>query len=327
MLHKYLGWCGSDGIFMGQKLLTHEVANTIITCLLTKPKTQDIYATVQDHDADGNTVQCPIFADFDGLSALEDTRDFVCKIESELDIVPRIYFSGNKGFHVIIPHMIKGARCHTVVQRLLEKFGSWMSLDSTVYTRRRLLRITNSFNLKGGLFKIPITQEELNLFGLEEIKMLATEARPWTAAPIVIPESKVLVLNELIERINGDLSSLPHTERKSLPDDGNWHEAITPCLRTMLENCPEDGYMNASIVTLAKFFKFYMVECDDAIKLFMSYPHYANRERVGGDVTKVIKCVYRSEHSFKPHCAFGSDGVAMKRYCDVLCRYNPTILW
>lgn len=119
---------------------------------------------------------------------LEKAREDVCKLLSRLakDIGlgreginkhVRVYFSGNKGFHVFIktsrqfsPEELK-EYCRAIA-------GDLTSFDAKIYNTTRCFRVANTLNPKSGLYKIPISLDlTKDKDGVAKIKELAKVAQ------------------------------------------------------------------------------------------------------------------------------------------------------
>jgi replicative DNA helicase/DNA primase catalytic subunit len=85
----------------------------------------------------------------------------------------RVYFSGNKGFHVFI----KTAKQFTPEE--LKEYckiiaGDLVSFDAKIYNRTRCFRVANTINIKSGLYKIPVSLELIkDKDAINKIKELA----------------------------------------------------------------------------------------------------------------------------------------------------------
>ncbi len=135
--------------------------------------------------------------DFDGpnLEAVKvEVEKFIGYLQAILEVSPdclRISFSGNKGFHVVMPiecfvaepkasiHfslVVKG-----IAGEIAQGFGF---IDSAIYEPKRLLRVLNTVNEKSGCYKIPLTFEELHTLDIDQIKELAKEPREVDSRPV-----------------------------------------------------------------------------------------------------------------------------------------------
>lgn len=115
--------------------------------------------------------------------SLNGTRAIVTKLRDDCEIDPknlRIYFSGAKGFHIEIPGKLFGG--FTPSPGLHEEFRALAKLisediDLVIYDKVRLWRLKNTINSKSGLYKIPLTVDELFDRTIEQIKEMAKGPR------------------------------------------------------------------------------------------------------------------------------------------------------
>ena len=85
-----------------------------------------------------------------------------------------IYFSGNKGFHLVVT-LNRYINPDQVYNICVKKFGKDLkSLDSAVYDPSRIFRIPGTKHQKSGLYKIPLTYDQLHQLAINQIKNLAT---------------------------------------------------------------------------------------------------------------------------------------------------------
>jgi AAA domain len=119
--------------------------------------------------------------------ALEDVRRSLRMWEAKYDLpmdAVRIFFSGNKGFHLEIPEeLCGGIRASKDIARNLKTLAAQLredaqSLDADIYDTVRLWRTPNTRHGKTRLYKVPISTEELFTLTLEEIRELAKQPRP-----------------------------------------------------------------------------------------------------------------------------------------------------
>ena len=75
----------------------------------------------------------------------------------------RLYFSGGKGIHLIVPYEVFGIepndKLHEIFRLMAKDFASMTrnkTVDTKIYDRVRLLRVPNSRHPKTNLYKIPI---------------------------------------------------------------------------------------------------------------------------------------------------------------------------
>ena len=100
----------------------------------------------------------------------------------------QIYYSGSKGFNVVVT--LDRYLTPTQVRRIaLEKIGrgNLSTLDDTLYDHTQVLRLPGTRHPKSGLYKIPLTKEDLEILTIDEIKEKATDPNSiepfeWTTA-------------------------------------------------------------------------------------------------------------------------------------------------
>lgn len=85
-----------------------------------------------------------------------------------------IYFSGNKGFHLVVT-LNRYITPEQVASICINKFGNNLhSLDRAVYDPSRIFRVPGTKHQKSGLFKIPLTYNQLHDYNIGQIKTLAS---------------------------------------------------------------------------------------------------------------------------------------------------------
>jgi len=135
----------------------------------------------------------PIDLDHPDLTvALDATRWFLTFFLDNWHIEPRwidTYFSGSKGFHLMLDTCVFGGiapskslpltftamRWH-LAQKLAE--AERQAVDLTIKDRVRLLRLPNTIHERSGLFKVILSTEEIRNSSAEEIRKLAATPRP-----------------------------------------------------------------------------------------------------------------------------------------------------
>jgi antitoxin component HigA of HigAB toxin-antitoxin module len=158
-------------------LMAH-VANDEIGIPLTEAMCKDINAYV-----DAN----PDLKKFVWVRNLEQSRMDAVKIivffmerfgltEDEV----RVYFSGSKGFHILVNPIVLGIVPDTELHRVFKLIANYLtvqlslkSLDTgSIYGHGRMFRLVNSIHHKSGLFKVELHHDELK-GDLNEVKPLS----------------------------------------------------------------------------------------------------------------------------------------------------------
>lgn len=147
-----------------------------------------------------------VFLDFDDSenlqNSLEDARKAfmkLCEIGVNENLI-NIYFSGGKGFHIALSAELFGGiepgndLPERVKRFAVDIFSNLKSFDDSIYNANRFFRLPNSKHEKSGLYKIPLTAEELLNLNIEAIKKLAVEPREDFS---YYKPNKILVCEEL----------------------------------------------------------------------------------------------------------------------------------
>lgn len=132
---------------------------------------------------------CPLWFDLDCKENPEKTRIQTLSLLSiltttwglPLDTI-QLYFSGNKGFHVIVDQQVLGIQPQTSLHRQHKRVASILkeeltTIDSRIYTNRRLCRNVNKKHPKSRLHKIAVTPTQLD-DSIHRIRELAKEVQP-----------------------------------------------------------------------------------------------------------------------------------------------------
>src|SRR5699024_2220240 len=86
----------------------------------------------------------------------------------------RFYFSGSKGFHVMIPSgFFEAEPSEDILKRFRKvavKLADGINIDTAIYDKTRLFLLANTINNKSGLYKIELYPFEAMSLDIEEIK-------------------------------------------------------------------------------------------------------------------------------------------------------------
>ena len=168
-----------------------------------------------------------LWFDFDSPD-LEESRKEAVELRERLlkhfsDSNIELFFSANKGFHITVK--LNNDLTSQQVKKIVLKLGKGLNtLDLKIYDANRILRATNTKHEKTGLYKIHLTEFELRMRSIDEIKELAKQTRDInyivTAAELpevllveeekVKPPSVVLDESDPLKIKDIDFSNRPH---------------------------------------------------------------------------------------------------------------------
>ena len=167
----------------------------------------------------------------------------------------RLYFSGGKGIHLIVPYEVFGIEpsenLHEVFRLMAKDFESMTrnkTIDTRIYDRVRLLRAPNSLHPKTKLYKIPITIKNLIECSYDELKMLAKSPRKATkeaVRPIQRAKEMLMYYQKEVESEAKKLHSRKGDRRiKYTP----------PCIEHLLVNETKEGKRNLTGTAICSHF-------------------------------------------------------------------------
>jgi hypothetical protein len=229
----------------------------------------DIYSTIYKYDStDQNTANyiAPLYLDLD----IDDIEINFLKVKQDLLLVMRrlktvfslsdkdieLYFSGSKGFHILVSHSIFGFEPSRDINKQYKKIAIDLktytvnkSVDTKIYDNKRLFRVPNTINHKTGLYKVPISYDkikEINSF--EELRKYASSKKPMMPRIYKFNPKARLAFDELIERIDTEEKAKVNTK---LAKKFIQRKELLPCVQYILNHGAAKGNRNNSTVALA----------------------------------------------------------------------------
>jgi hypothetical protein len=168
----------------------------------------------------------------------------------------RFFFSGSKGVHLIIPKEVMGVKptknlnvYYRMLAEDINKYTSKKTMDLKIYDNRRLFRMPNSIHTKTGLYKIPITYEELTEKPFSYIQDLARRPR------IQYEVKKTLSDKAYMEIMNYEKKFKIKVDKTS--SKGSYKDLelkyMPPCVENLLENEVGKGQRNDTVAFLASY--------------------------------------------------------------------------
>ena len=255
--------------------------DTLLNILITKRDNCGIFKTTFSYDTENQdeaNLYGDFYLDFDSDN-FELVRQDALRAISYLKIVFRmniiskqvkIYFSGNKGVHIIVPGEVLGItprkdlnEVFKTMAEAISKYSNNKTIDLKIYDKKRLFRVANSKHEKTGLHKVEISIDELRYSSEEEIKNIAKHPR-YT----YMLEKKY----ELCKDASKMFESFIEKTQVRLNDFKNIKSSGTlrytpPCILNILENGAIEGQRNHTIAILASFFKSSGKNLDEALEI------------------------------------------------------------
>jgi len=168
----------------------------------------------------------------------------------DLDVPYRLYFSGNKGFHVGIPASAfrwkPDPNLHLKVKDALTNAGIFDYADPSVTDKIRLIRVPNTMNRKAQLWKIEISRKDLNESDITgHLRRIAK--KPSDLSDFDLECDPVF---DVTERVKHNEQKQPEfISQGRTPDPVNY-----PCINSMLSSNAQ-GARHATALRLSAWFR------------------------------------------------------------------------
>jgi hypothetical protein len=167
----------------------------------------------------------------------------------------KLYFSGNKGFHIEVDSAVFGIKpcsnLHEQYKALGAKLKSdtmYKTLDIKIYEYRRLLRLPNSINKETGLYKVPIDYDFLIKSTYEDMKVYASKEQHIKTAPSKLVAEAKAKYDEFIKAHFETENKRVLTSRAI----GEYKRSeYPPCVKEILSRGAVSGQRNATAFALA----------------------------------------------------------------------------
>lgn len=255
-------------------------------------------------DFDGDDKAPDFIAEF-GL-VKEEVLKFVNQLTFTYDVDIDsifIFFSGNKGFHILLPFQIitEGNIFRTDYYKIYRKFveeitDGYTYADTSIYNPMRVIRISNTKHSKSGLYKIPITYNELKTLSPIQIREMATKPR---TIEHNLPISEMGV-NSTLELIWED--SIREVNNEKVPSKQEKGTEQKTFLGSLFSSCKTGGRHEA-LSKIAGYLIDKNVGYDEALGICKIWD--SNNEVPMGDdrLEKDLKGMYKSYWDKRPQLA------------------------
>lgn len=220
---------------------------------------------------------------------------------SEEDV--RIYFSGKKGIHLIIPAPILGVNPDKELNDIFKlialdvhKISVHKTVDTRIYDRVRLFRVPNSVHPDTGLHKVSMTPDQLRNFSYDGVQNWAKKARPPQYKKDIRYNTKAhRVFKEYMVQWEKEKAEKNFNKKKG---KGKLN-FCPPCVRHMLRNETPDGTRNNTTAALCSYFKQRGYSEEEAYNRLSKWNgDYCSPSLPDWEITRTIKSIYSAEYTY-----------------------------
>ena len=211
----------------------------------------------------------------------------------------KFYFTGKKGFHLIIPAKVFDLKpnkdlnvYYKIIAKELAENTILPIIDLKIYDKKRLFRLPNSINGKTGLYKVPISFEDIMLLNYEQIKEYASETK--YLEPIVVhPVQKAI--NKLCEfKTALQDAEIKKKNNRKIPTNVDLSKVRFPsCIQEIYKTGCSEGNRNMTTVILASAFFQQGVDYDTTLTMINKWNEEKNDPALTeGEVVKTVASAY-----------------------------------
>ncbi|MFQ5964022.1 MAG: primase C-terminal domain-containing protein [Candidatus Scalinduaceae bacterium] len=265
--------------------------------------------------------------------ALEVTKKMVSFLTEKWGIQKEallVYFSGHKGFHIMLDirvfgrvrpskylHLIFSRMRHNLVKQL--KIVDVSAFDMTIKDRVRLLRLPNTINKKSRLYKVQIILEDINHLSLTDILSFARTPRPlsYVDETGIISNVRLIKENPYAVKCYKNAKYLVRRSirkefeyRFTLRDDDP-EKVLCPAMVNIWKSHIDVGYRNNCAIRLASQFRLSGFSKEKTEELILSWN---KRNRIGLYKEEVRRTVHSAYvHRFPYRYGFRDE--IIRRFC------------
>ena len=323
----------------GRNIFIDYTNNAELNRVIKRFNNRDVYCTnylYDNKDQNNSKLIGPLYIDLDNdlhdeesFNKVREDTLFALNYLNTFLYVPKeyinLYFSGNKGFHIIVSNVIFGI---TPCNNLNEKYKALVNeiknntlnktIDTRIYDKKRLIRLPHSINSKTGLYKVPISEDMLRNFSYKDIIEYAkTDKNIEIVEPKFISKASI-EFTKLISHIENDNKNKIRNKKNNAPVVNPNYE-IPICIKYIYNKGCHRGNRNNTLVVLASSLFQKGMSLDECIELLTDW-NYRNEEPLSEfELVNTIKSAYRMiENGMRYGCASIKDlGYCLKEQCKI----------
>lgn len=290
-----------NGIFKRKEFLV----DSLINIVRMKRNNTAIFKTAYTYnikDQDKAFLYGDMYFDFDDESLALTKEDVIKAIEylEKVFFVPKsyvnIYFSGNKGFHLLVGAEVLGVvpsktlnLTYKAIARQIRNYTKNNTIDMRVYDKKRLFRIENSIHEKTGLYKVQISYEELlNLDSVSMTKIASSSRR--------YPNKEIKYIEEAnkMYKFYEEEAIKENNNLQNIKSSGTMNYR-PPCIEDILKNGSDSGKRNNTLAVLVSFYKATGCDLLIAVKKCHEWNESVNSNPLSKhEIERTAKSIYSS---------------------------------
>ncbi len=176
----------------------------------------------------------------------------------QCDILPElihVYFSGCKGFHILIHPNVFGIntaqsdlniKYKAMSKYIASNIISYKTIDLKIYDRSRLFRMVNSINSKTGLYKVPIDLQFATHCTYNELIEYASRPKLLYTTNI-----KVSQIKKAADKFNSIIESNTLLSKRSVINHNGKVYEVPSCIQQIIQDGSSQGNRNNTCIIIA----------------------------------------------------------------------------
>lgn len=267
---------GGSYIIQGEKVFGRKIYREVsqIDSVRTKFNNTDVYATMFQYNHDDQNLSDlygPLYIDldmdFNNDKEYTRLKQDLARIVTYLNLqygIPtkfiKFYFTGKKGFHLIISPIVLGVKPNKELNTYYKEIAKELNentinkiVDIKIYDKKRLLRLVNSINGKTGLYKVPITYENIVKLSYDETREYASEIKTLEYEKPIPIDKAMNKFKEIVENVK--TSDARKAASIRIPTNVDLSKIVFPkCIQEIYKNGVSEGNRNHTTIILASAF-------------------------------------------------------------------------
>ena len=254
-----------------------------------------------------------------------------------------IYFSGSKGFHVVIPEKVLDIKPSVDLNKINKAIAMFLKteigieyIDTGIYDRRRVLRLPGSVNFKTGLYKIPLPFDVFDAVSLKNLRQAAS-VRPLKSSitRMVYAVNKkaaerFLDCTRWARKLQADKYDTTNLSGKAaadcqtinLSDNEKNTKEFLPCIKNALYGDCEEGRRNSTAFLIASSLIQRKMGREEIKRLIFAWNKRLSRPLDETEIEKVIGNAFSNTQKGKNYygCGVFRDNGLCIDNCNILTR-------
>lgn len=295
---------GIDGIRRGHDIVSPSSLAKIAKFIGAK---EELHLSNERYNEDQTLAGCPLSFDID-CDSIYKALGIANRISAglmSLNVKHITYFSGSKGFHIVVPKLITGADASKRCQQIKKTFLNSMHLDDMIYGSKANLRAEGSYNSKSGLYK-----KQVGLgWSIEKIRNACSTYGGITLEPEWDDSIDLTPLENSIIVARANYKSHDSLQSNDLP----------PCIAKMFaDTSPPKGMRHALIYTYCKAMLSTGMSVDEIVRRFEQHQFWGS---YSGSYYSIAMSIQKSGRDYLG-CKNGYSAPIMRHYCSPICWFN-----